>query len=126
MRCIADAAPDVRWTEMAGFPCAGTWIGPQEVSEHVFAGLGRDWQDYRFTLERLIDAGETVVGIGTYTGTFRATGKAMAARVAVTRVWSPSSSSPIPCSLNRRHAPMPGDEPGKADPLHPRESLGIE
>ncbi len=42
-------------------------------------------QNYRFTLERLIDAGDTVVGIGTYTGTSRATGKAMAARVA--HVW---------------------------------------
>jgi len=82
---LADVAPDVRWTEMAGFPCAGTWIGPQEVSEHVFAVLGRDWQDYRFTLERLIDAGDTIIGVGTYTGTFRATGKAMAARVA--HVW---------------------------------------
>jgi len=82
---MADVSPAVRWTEMAGFPCAGTWVGPQAVIDNVFAVLGRDWEGYRFELERLVDAGDSIVGIGTYHGTFRATGKPMQARVA--HVW---------------------------------------
>ena len=82
---MAHVSPQVRWTEMAGFPCAGTWVGPQAVAENVFAVLGRDWIGYRFELQTLIDAGDQVIGVGTYHGTFRATGKAMQARVA--HVW---------------------------------------
>ena len=25
---MANVSAQVRWTEMAGFPCAGTWVGP--------------------------------------------------------------------------------------------------
>lgn len=82
---MADVSPQVRWTEMAGFPCAGTWVGPQAVAENVFAVLGRDWIGYRFELQSLIDGGEHIVGIGAYHGTYRATGKAMQARVA--HIW---------------------------------------
>jgi uncharacterized protein len=28
---MVEVSPQVRWTEMAGFPCAGTWIGPQDA-----------------------------------------------------------------------------------------------
>jgi len=82
---MADVSQQVRWTEMAGFPCAGTWVGPQAVAENVFAVLGRDWIGYRFELQSLIDGGERIVGIGAYHGTYRATGKAMQARVA--HIW---------------------------------------
>jgi ketosteroid isomerase-like protein len=82
---MADVAPDVRWTEMEGFPCAGTWTGPQQVAEKVFGVLGSEWMDYRFELESLIDAGDKVVGIGHYSGTYRKTGCSMRARVA--HVW---------------------------------------
>lgn len=83
---MADLAPDVRWTEMAGFPCAGTWVGPQAIVDNVFAVLGRDWIDYRFELAQLIDGGDRIVGVGTYHGTWRATGTPMQARVA--HVWT--------------------------------------
>ncbi|MFG6428378.1 nuclear transport factor 2 family protein [Roseateles sp. LYH14W] len=82
---MADVAPDVARTEMAGFPCGGTWVGPQEVVNNVFAVLGRDWDGYRFTLEQIIDGGDQLVGIGHYSGRCSATGKAMQARVA--HVW---------------------------------------
>jgi ketosteroid isomerase-like protein len=82
---MAHVSPQVRWTEMAGFPCAGTWVGPQAVAENVFAVLGRDWIGYRFELQSLIDGGEHIVGMGSYHGTYRATGKDMQARVA--HVW---------------------------------------
>ncbi len=82
---MAEVSPDVAWTEMAGFPCAGTWIGPDQVTANVFAVLGSEWENYRFTLEKLIDGGEHIVGVGTYSGRNRETGKAMQARV--THVW---------------------------------------
>ncbi|GAA0766431.1 nuclear transport factor 2 family protein [Ideonella azotifigens] len=82
---MADVSPDVAWTEMAGFPCAGTWIGPDQIVAQVFAVLGSAWEGYRFELEKLIDGGEQVVGVGTYSGTYRKTGKSMQARA--THVW---------------------------------------
>jgi uncharacterized protein len=82
---MADVSPQARWTEMAGFPCAGTWIGPQQVIDNVFAVLGSAWEGYQFKLQRLIDGGDRIVGIGDYRGTYRATGKSMQARVA--HVW---------------------------------------
>jgi len=82
---FADVADDVQWTEMAGFPCAGTHVGPAQVVEKVFKVLGTEWEGYRFVLERLVDGGDTVVGIGDYHGRHRATGKTMHARV--THVW---------------------------------------
>ena len=82
---MADVSPDVRWTEMAGFPCAGTWVGPQQVLDNVFAVLGSAWQGYQFKLESLIDGGDRIVATGNYHGSYRATGKSMVARVA--HVW---------------------------------------
>jgi ketosteroid isomerase-like protein len=82
---MADVSPDVVWTEMEGFPCAGTWVGPQQVIDNVFAVLGSTWEGYQFTLERLIDGGESIVGVGEYSGIYRRTGKSMRARVA--HVW---------------------------------------
>ena len=82
---MADASPEVAWTEMAGFPCAGTWIGPDQVIANVLDVLGSEWEGYNFTLEQIIDGSEQLVGIGTYAGTYRKTGKPMHARV--THVW---------------------------------------
>lgn len=82
---MADVATDVVWIEMAGFPCGGQWIGPEQVIRNVFAVLGRDWDGYRFTLEQIIDGGDQLVGVGAYRGTYRQTGQPMQARV--THVW---------------------------------------
>lgn len=82
---MATVAPDVQWTEMAGFPCAGTWVGPEQVINHVFKVLGSEWVGYKFELQQLLDAGDHIVGIGNYSGTYAKTGKNMTARV--THIW---------------------------------------
>lgn len=82
---LADMADDVQWTEMAGFPCAGTHVGVSQITEKVFQALGAEWEGYTFKLERLVDAQDTIVGIGDYSGTYRRTGKTMRARVV--HVW---------------------------------------
>jgi len=74
-------APDVAWTEMAGFPYAGTYHGPDGVRDNVFARFPVDWESFAFDLDEVLDAGDTVVGVGTYSGTGKATGGSMRARV---------------------------------------------
>jgi ketosteroid isomerase-like protein len=85
---VADIAVNCRWTEMDGFPCAGTYVGAEAIVENVFKALGASFDGYTFTLERLLDAGDAAVGIGTYTGTYKATGKSFTARVV--HVWGGS------------------------------------
>lgn len=82
---LADVAPDCRWTEMDGFPCAGTFVGPDAVVENVFKVLGAMFDNYSFKLERLLDAGDDVVAVGNYSGTNKKTGKSFSARVV--HVW---------------------------------------
>ncbi|MFD9947745.1 nuclear transport factor 2 family protein [Nonomuraea sp. NPDC059023] len=82
---LALLAPDARWTEMAGFPYAGTYVGREEVLKGVFSRLGGEWADYRADPEEYVDGGDTIVVIGFYSGVYRATGKAM--RVRFTHVW---------------------------------------
>ncbi len=82
---LADLAPQARWTEAAGSPLAGTFTGRDEIAARVFAPILRDWKDFRFELERLIADDRRVAAVGAYSGTFRATGKPMHARVV--HVW---------------------------------------
>lgn len=73
------------WTEMAGFPYAGTYVGADAIIAGVFNRIGEEWDGYTFTLERLVNGGSTIVGIGTYSGVYKKTGKKMSARVV--HVW---------------------------------------
>ena len=82
---MAPVTRETRWTEMAGFPYAGTYVGPEAIVVGVFKRIGEEWDGYDFALERLIDGGTTIVGIGTYSGRHKGTGKAMTARVV--HVW---------------------------------------
>ncbi len=82
---MAPITSETRWTEMAGFPYAGTYVGADAIVAGVFKRIGEEWDNYSFSLERLIDGGRTIVGIGTYAGHYKATGKAMTARVV--HVW---------------------------------------
>jgi len=82
---MAPITGETRWTEMAGFPYAGTYVGRDAIIAGVFKRIVEEWTGYTFTLERLIDGGTTIVGIGTYSGHYKPTGKAMSARVV--HVW---------------------------------------
>lgn len=83
---LAVLAADARWTEMAGFPCAGTYVGPDDIFKNVFARLGEEYGGtYKCEIDELIDGGDTVVGLGHYSGTYQDTGKEFRCRVA--HVW---------------------------------------
>jgi ketosteroid isomerase-like protein len=78
-------AEDISWTEAKGFPYGGTYIGLDNITKNVFSRLGGEWIDYKFTPEDYVADGDKVVAYGTYTGTYKLTGKPFAARVA--HVW---------------------------------------
>lgn len=79
---VADA---ISWTEAKGFPYGGTYIGLDNITKNVFSRLGSEWIDYKFTPEDYVANDDKVVAYGTYTGTYKITGKSFAARVV--HVW---------------------------------------
>ena len=78
----ATLAPDVEWTEMAGFPLAGTYRTPEGVTAHVMERLAAEWDGWTAHDDRYVVDGEDVVVLARYTATHRATGKPLAVRVA--------------------------------------------
>nr|WP_309696719.1 nuclear transport factor 2 family protein [Armatimonas sp.] len=76
---LAALAPDIRWTEAEGFPYGGTYIGPDAVLQNVFMKLGSEWDGFAAVPHELVAEGETVVALGQYSGTYRATGKSFSA-----------------------------------------------
>jgi len=78
----ATLAPDVEWTEMAGFPLAGTYRTPRGVTSHVMEVLGRDWEGWTAHDDRYVVDGENVVVLARYTARHKATGKRLDVRVA--------------------------------------------
>ncbi|GAA0895205.1 nuclear transport factor 2 family protein [Pseudonocardia zijingensis] len=72
--------PDVRWVEAAGGPFAGTYVGPEDVSQGVFGRLAAEWAEFHVEPEEYIASGDAVAVVGTYRGTYRSTGKAVTAR----------------------------------------------
>jgi uncharacterized protein len=77
----ATLAPDVEWTEMAGFPLAGTYRTPEGVTTNVMEQLGSDWDDWTAHDDTYVIDGENVVVLARYTARHRATGKPLAVRV---------------------------------------------
>lgn len=70
-------SPDIVWNEAENFPYADNspYHGPQAVADGVFARCGGEWDGFGVEVEELLDAGETVVAFGRYTGTYKATGR---------------------------------------------------
>lgn len=75
-------ASDARWTEAAGFPYAGTYVGFSAIAAKVFARLETEWDNYRVDIEDYVVQGNKVFAFGTYSGTYVKTGKHFSARVA--------------------------------------------
>lgn len=76
---------DIDWTEAEGFPYGGTYHGPKAVLEGVFMRLGSEWNGFAAVPHEYIDAGDTIVALGKYSGTYKATGKSFEAEFA--HVW---------------------------------------
>jgi ketosteroid isomerase-like protein len=79
---LAVLAPDSEWNEAAGFPYAGTYVGPQAIVAGVFRRLATEWTGYRADVHTYLEDGDRVAAFGVYSGTYRATGKFMSAAFA--------------------------------------------
>ncbi len=82
---LAVLADDIRWIEAEGGPYGGTYVGPQAVLEQVFMKLGGEWDGLSAIPAEFIANGDTVVALGEYSATFKATGKSFRAPFA--HVW---------------------------------------
>jgi ketosteroid isomerase-like protein len=78
----ATLAPDVEWTEMAGFPLAGTYRTPEGVTANVMEKLGAEWDGWTAHDDTYVVDGENVVVLARYTARHRGTDKPLAVRVA--------------------------------------------
>ena len=84
---LATLHNDLAWTEAERFPYySGTWRSPQEVYDKLLVPLSREWEGFSATAHDFIASGERVVSLGTYSGTFKTTGKSMTAPFA--HVWT--------------------------------------
>jgi len=79
---VAALAKDASWTEAAGFPYAGTYIGAEQIVANVFRRLATEWVGYQAKVHTYLSEGDRVAAFGVYSGTYRATGKAMTASFA--------------------------------------------
>lgn len=75
--------PRIEWVQMKGFPRGGRYVGADAIFvDGVFSGFREQWKDWKAVVERYLDAGESVVALGFYEGTYRSTGRSMRAEFA--------------------------------------------
>ena len=66
----------IEWQSAENSPyAAGPLRGKQAVLDGVFARLARDWESFRVTPREYLDAGDSVIALGRYSGTHRNTGR---------------------------------------------------
>lgn len=79
---LAVLAPDIEWTEAAGFPYAGTYVGVDALMKGVFHRLATEWIGYKADVHTYLADGDRVAAFGVYSGTYKATGRFMTASFA--------------------------------------------
>jgi ketosteroid isomerase-like protein len=67
-------ASDVVWEIAKGFPHGGVYRGHEGVFDDFLARLKADFSDWAVTIAEIIDAGDVVIGLGSYQAQARATG----------------------------------------------------
>lgn len=82
---LATLAPNICWTEAEGGPYGGVSIGPDQVLQNVFMKLGGEWHGFSAVPREFIANDDTVVVLGDYSASFKATGKSFNAPFA--HVW---------------------------------------
>jgi ketosteroid isomerase-like protein len=64
---------------------AGAWHGKEEIAQRFFAVAGPEWQGWTMNVEQTVEAADTVVVEGRYTGLYKPTMRRM--DVQVCHVW---------------------------------------
>ncbi len=90
-------SPDIVWNEAENFPYAdgNPYCGPEAVAAGVFARCGSEWDGFRVAPEEYLDAGDTVVVLGRYLGTYKATGASLHSQLA--HVWRIADGKAVGC-----------------------------
>ena len=81
---IAALDPQVEWWEAENFIYAdgNPYVGPDAVLIGVFMRIGGEWEGFAVSPKEVLDAGETIIGHGYYSGTYKQTGKKVRAQFA--------------------------------------------
>jgi ketosteroid isomerase-like protein len=79
--------PQIHWNEAEGFLYAdgNPYVGPGAVAEGVLQRIVSDVDGFSVALDSIVDGGDTVVALGRYRGTMKASGTAIDAQFA--HVW---------------------------------------
>ena len=77
----------MEWNEAENFPYAdgNPYRGHDAILGGVFARLGGEWDGFAAVPEEFLDAGDTIVVLGRYRGTCKATGRSLHAQMC--HVW---------------------------------------
>ena len=81
---IAALDPQVDWWEAENFIYADNnpYVGPNAVLDGVFMRISQEWDGFAVSPKEVLDAGETVIGHGYYSGTYKKTGEVVRAQFA--------------------------------------------
>ena len=79
---------EIVWNEAENFIYAdrNPYVGPQAILEGVFLRFVSEWDKFTVTPDSILDAGDQVVTLGTYSGTCKKTGKSVKAQMV--HVWN--------------------------------------
>ena len=81
---IAALDPEVEWWEAENFiyADANPYLGPDAVLNGVFVRISEEWDGFTVSPKEVLDAGDTIIGHGYYSGTYKDTGKLVRAQFA--------------------------------------------
>ena len=68
-------AEDLIWIEPPGTSLGGEYHGRDNVFKHVFARLGRDWDEYSFDAHEVLSKGHHTIAVARWTGRSKHIGK---------------------------------------------------
>ena len=80
--------PGIVWNEAENFAYAegNPYVGAQRIGEGIFGRLATEWDNFQVEPQQFVGDGDTVVSIGRYRGTYKATGKSVDAQFV--HVWT--------------------------------------
>ena len=84
---LAAMSPGIVWHEAENYPYAdgNPYRGADAILAGVFARIGSEWDGFAAVAEEYVDGGDTIVVLGRYRGTYRASGRSMDAQMV--HVW---------------------------------------
>ncbi len=66
---------DIEWKQMDGFPNGGTYTGFEAILKNVFQGFSDNWTGWKAEVVEYLDAGDSILAVGYYEGTYNQSGK---------------------------------------------------